>query len=441
MSRLLFAWGQSRNQLRPKRDWPEIGQIIGLFLAALVLCLVNLNTTPLLPDEQIVLDSILSFGGDFKPEIQYSLSSWQEINFNTVKSQFFIYLTNYPWLLRLPSALLTSLSIPLLYRLGRESFKLHLPALFSAIIYLTYLPVISYGRLGTAYGLILFLEIAIFWCGLRVRRDLRWALVLGLSVGILMLIHSWLWLPIILVLTGFWLWDTPRLITSPYLWLGAFLGCFPAFMRYGMGGLATGEWVNLTHLIGLWENHQLILINFSVTNPLKFIFLALPWLIFAVDGFNLAWRERLWSWAKFLLVGTIIFIPLAFVLNFNDFKELLLIYPIFSLAGGIALAKTHYPTLNSSYPKVWGVALLSLMFLWFIGGLSLYFNLFPLFPSLAVLAANNQFILLVGAMMITLTTSSVLIWRGNPQFITILAWGMYVSLILWLSSPYWLLIL
>uniref|UniRef100_A0ACD5GWP6 ArnT family glycosyltransferase n=1 Tax=Desertifilum tharense IPPAS B-1220 TaxID=1781255 RepID=A0ACD5GWP6_9CYAN len=57
------------------------------------------------------------------------------------------------WTTRLPSAILTALSVPLLYGVGVEIFPKRTPAIFSALIYLTLLPVVRHGRLAMLDGL------------------------------------------------------------------------------------------------------------------------------------------------------------------------------------------------------------------------------------------------------------------------------------------------
>ncbi|NJL22484.1 MAG: phospholipid carrier-dependent glycosyltransferase, partial [Leptolyngbyaceae cyanobacterium SM1_3_5] len=50
------------------------------------------------------------------------------------------------WTARLPGAILTAFSVPLLYGLGRELFHRRTPAAFAALVYLTWLPVVRQGR-------------------------------------------------------------------------------------------------------------------------------------------------------------------------------------------------------------------------------------------------------------------------------------------------------
>ncbi|NJN49829.1 MAG: phospholipid carrier-dependent glycosyltransferase, partial [Alkalinema sp. RL_2_19] len=73
---------------------------------------------------------------------------------------------------RLPGALLSAFSVPLLYWVGRELFYRRLPAIFAAAVYLTYLPVVRQGRLAMLDGAILCFLLLMWGCLLRSRRDL-----------------------------------------------------------------------------------------------------------------------------------------------------------------------------------------------------------------------------------------------------------------------------
>ena len=73
---------------------------------------------------------------------------------------------------RLPGALLGALSVLLLYQIGREIFVARLPALFSALVYLTCLPVLRYSRLATLNGPLLCFELLTIWAVLCDRDEI-----------------------------------------------------------------------------------------------------------------------------------------------------------------------------------------------------------------------------------------------------------------------------
>ena len=118
------------------------------------------------------------------------------------------------WTTRLPSAVLSALSVPILYGIGREIFPSRLSAIFSSLVYLTLVPVACQGRLAVADGMALCFVLLMIWCVLRSRRDLRWSLGVGLALSLITLSKGL----VLGSLTGaiafvFLSWDTPRLLT------------------------------------------------------------------------------------------------------------------------------------------------------------------------------------------------------------------------------------
>src|SRR4028119_313755 len=84
---------------------------------------------------------------------------------------------------RLVPAMLTAASVPLLYVIGRELFPRRSSSIFSALVYLTLLPVVRHGRLAMLDGAVLCFLLAAVWCLLRSRRALGYALGAGGGVG------------------------------------------------------------------------------------------------------------------------------------------------------------------------------------------------------------------------------------------------------------------
>ena len=134
---------------------------------------------------------------------------------------------------RLAPAMLTAISVPLLYAIGRELFLQRLSAIFSALAYLTLLPVVRHGRLAMLDGAVLCFLLMMVLCVLRSRRNLRYALGAGIGFGLICLTKGVL-LGLLLGAIAFFflLWDTPRLLTSRYLWTGFAIGIFPVIAWY-----------------------------------------------------------------------------------------------------------------------------------------------------------------------------------------------------------------
>jgi 4-amino-4-deoxy-L-arabinose transferase-like glycosyltransferase len=145
------------------------------------------------------------------------------------------------WTTRLPGAILTACSVPLLYCIGREAFRQRWAAIYSALIYLTMLPVVRHGRLAMIDGAVVSFLMVMMWCILRSRRDLRYCLGVGLAFGLICLTQGVYGVLLGAIAIGFLFWDTPRLLTSYYLWIAIFLGILPALCWYAAQMLHYGH--------------------------------------------------------------------------------------------------------------------------------------------------------------------------------------------------------
>ncbi|MEO1467358.1 MAG: glycosyltransferase family 39 protein, partial [Cyanobacteria bacterium J06633_1] len=212
---------------------------MGLLIAISALFLVNLSSLPLIDDQEATLAQVAK-------EIYRSTDATGWI-FPTLWQQ--PYLAQPPLVhsliaiaynivgvgelaTRLPGAILGGLSVLLLYQIGREIFVARLPALFSALVYLTCLPVVRYSRLATLNGPLLCFELLTIWAVLRSRRDLKWTLVTGIGFGLMGLTNGLLSFQVLLIISLFLFWDTPRLLNSVFFWGGLLLGAFPSLLWY-----------------------------------------------------------------------------------------------------------------------------------------------------------------------------------------------------------------
>jgi hypothetical protein len=80
------------------------------------------------------------------------------------------------------------------------------------------------------------------------------------------------------------------------------------------------------------------------------------------------------------------------------------------------------------YPKLWPIGLSILAI---AGGAG------AIFFSAAGPQPQPGLPLILVAISLTMTVATILLIRHDSQFITILGWGMYVSLLLFVISPYW----
>lgn len=334
---------------------------------------------------------------------------------------------------RIVGASLTALSVPLLYSLARELFLPRYYALFSALVYLTTMPVVRHGRLAMLDGAVLCFQVLMMLFVLKARRDLRYALPAGIAFGLICLSKGWM-LGFLLgsIVLLFLMWDTPRLISSVYLWLGFFLGLLPViawqtaqYLYYGNQFINTSvKDQSLDRVFTAVEGHQ---------GPIWYYVLELlkyphPWIIIAIIGIVIAWQNRNWSWAKFILVWSFAYLIAVSIMGTKLPWYIMPIYPALSIASGVVLAEIKSLPSFISYPR---------SFIVLFGFLS--FAVTAGFCYFLLTQPHNQHLLtLLALLAVTFFITTILLLKKDIQFIGVLFWGMYVSLMVFFSSNFWL---
>ncbi|WP_228060352.1 ArnT family glycosyltransferase [Coleofasciculus sp. LEGE 07092] len=429
MNRQTFTWGRSGNRIRKTQRWVERMWLLGILLAALLLFCINLDSLPLLSHE-ISKTTVASWQW-FYPTVDGNLNHqqppllyWLIVFADKVGG-------DNEWAIRLPGAILCAFSVPLLYGIGREIFPSRQSAIFASLIYLTLLPVVGYGRLAIPDGAALCFVMLAIGCALRSRRDFRWALGVGIGLGLICLTKG-LFLGFLVgaIVCLFLAWDTPRLLTSIYWWIGLLLGIAPALAWYMAGWLEYGPgfitgvvnqsfkplWIAVEGNNGFPWYYGVELLKFSA-----------PWLLFIPYGLRLAWEHRNWSWAKLVLVWAGVgFVAISLMATKLPWY-ILPIYPALALAAGFQLAEVWNGSIRQFYPRFWSIGL-SLMA---VGGVAatVYFVFTTADRSLPVISTSVA---------LTLAIAAFLVARRDLQFIFILFWGLYVSLLLFTTSPHWM---
>lgn len=341
---------------------------------------------------------------------------------------------------RLPGALLTALSVLLLYGIGRQLFPQRLTALMAAAVYLTMLLVVRHGRLAMLDGAILCFFLWTLWATLRSRRNPRWALGIGLGVGLMTLTKGILGLLLGGIAFAFVAWDAPRLLISVYGWSGILLGALPALIWYAIQGLTYGTAFYAIHFLSQSFDRVWKAVEDNRQPPwyylLELLKYGLPWLLFWPMGLRLAWGDRTLSWAKLVLVwGGGYFLAIS-LMGTKLPWYVLPIYPALALVTGYELGRL-WQTLPGASARlepsrryivglIIGLALLAILG-W--GG-CLYFWGFAT-PREADLA------LALAALGLTMAVAAWLLRRRDRQFIPILLWGFYVTLLLFVTSDNW----
>jgi 4-amino-4-deoxy-L-arabinose transferase-like glycosyltransferase len=351
---------------------------------------------------------------------------------------------------RLPSALLSAVSVPLLYWIGREMFYRRLPAIFAAAVYLTYLPVLRQGRLATLDGALLCLALLMWGCLLRSRRDQRWSLGVGGSIGLMGLMQGWMGLALGAIGILFLLWDTPRILRSGYFWLGLGLGAVPIVAWYGTqyvkysSGLIQSQWFDqflssrvFDRLAGIAQTPNATAVWFYGIELVKY---GTVWLLFIPLGLRLLGRDWHLSWAKLLSLWFGSYFLFISLLPTKLPGYALPLYPPIALLVGVSLTQlweppsdhlrsdVDQPRLSRWIPahRLWATT-----FLLLTGAISIVFTHYLI---------NDQapdLVLVWGTLALTLLATTITLLQQSRQFILVLIWGVYLSLLGFVSSDHW----
>ncbi|PSB20181.1 glycosyltransferase family 39 protein [Phormidesmis priestleyi ULC007] len=426
--------------------WVDRGWLLGLFVAAVVLLGINLGDLPLRDwDEGIVAQVAREMWRSPFPS-----STWlypKELTgtpyFNKPPLMHWLVALTYSiagvseLTTRLPGAMLTAFSVPMMYWLGREVFFQRTAAIFSALVYLTWLPVARQGRLAMLDGAVLCFFLLMMACLLRSRRDLRWGLGVGIGVGLICLTKGILGLLLGAIGLLFLIWDTPRLLTSRYLWLGIAIGAVPIGLWYGAQWSHYHQQFIDAHLL----NQSLVRVWGTVGNNngpvwyylweiLKFGF---PWLLFLPQGLRLAWENRGLSWARLALVWSGVYLLVISAMQTKLPWYALPIYPALSLMVGAQLSRMWNPLkmgIRQQRPivhaRIWFAVFA--VFAFVAWGLSAYFTFF---------APQQDLQLVSSTLALTVTVTAILILRQDTQFISVLIWGTYLTLMVLMMSSHW----
>ncbi|AKG20613.1 ArnT family glycosyltransferase [Calothrix sp. 336/3] len=433
-------WGRLEKQHRRTVDvWIDWTWVILLLLAAVLIFTINLGGLPLRDwDEGTVAQvarEIWRAPANSMPWLYPTLGG--EPYYNKPPLVHLLIAGAYAlggvneWTARLPGAILTAISVPLLYLIGREIFHVRYCAIYSALVYLTMLPVVRHGRLAMLDGAVVCFFLLTVLCLLRSRRDLRYCLGVGIGLGLIALTKGIMAILLAGVAAVFIFWDTPRLLTSWYLWIGLVLGTVPATAWYVCQWLHYGH--NFTQ-VGMM-NQSLGRIWSSVEGnsgaPWYYVLEILkynhPWLLFLPVSFRFCWQNRNLNWAKLVLVWSCLYLVVISLMGTKLPWYVFPIYPSLALVVGAKLGDMENFLLLNIYPRSW-VIILALLGVIATGG-SIYYGWGT--------TGKPDLQLILAAVAATMALSAILVERGDGQFIRVLFWGSYVSLLLLMKSNYW----
>ncbi len=434
-----FAWGNAKNWTRRIDSWGERLWLVVLLLAAVLLFTINLGELPLRDwDEGTVAGVAREIwqGGNSPRWLYPTLGGAPYLNKPPLMHWLIALAYSIggvnEWTSRLPGAMLTALSIPLLYGIGREIFHHRSPAIFASLVYLTMLPVVRHGRLAMLDGAVVCFFLFTLFCLLRSRRNLRYCLGVGIGLGLICLTKGIIGLLLGSIALIFLYWDTPRLVTSWYLWRGIVLGSVPVALWYA------AQWLHYGHTFtqGAVVNQSLNRIWSTVEQHgqppwyylLEIVKYTSPWLVFLPAAAIHTWKNRNWSWAKLVLVWGGGYLLAISLMGTKLPWYIMPVYPAIALAIGVKLSHFWHQPYRANYPRFVIAFLTLLAVVGWVG--SFYFS-----PWSAAKDLEVQLILI--AVALTMTGAAFLAQQGDRQFILILFWGMYISLVLFMTSGHW----
>ena len=434
-----FIWGSVENKYRNIDKRVDRIWIVILLIAAVILFTINLGMLPLRDWDEGTIAQVArelgsgsasdmrwlfpTLGGEpyhNKPPLMHLMIAWA-YSIGGINE----------WTTRLPGAILTALTVPFLYSIGREIFHQRICAIYSALVYLTMLPVVRHGRLAMLDGAAVFFFMVMLLCVLRSRRDLRYCLGVGIGFALICLTKSILGVLLGAVAMIFLFWDTPRLLKSKYMWMGIFLGTIPVGFWYGAQWWHYGDTFTTQGMI----NQSLSRIWNSVeghNGPPWYYLLEIckytwPWLIFLPASLGFVWQNRNLSWAKLVLVWLCVYLLAISVMGTKLPWYVFPIYPSIALAIGAKLGEVENLPFLTPLPRLWLVMLSLLAVISAVASTYFSWNSAP----------SSELQLIFAAFSVTMALAALRAQRGDRQFIKVLLWGTYVSLLLFVKSNYW----
>jgi 4-amino-4-deoxy-L-arabinose transferase-like glycosyltransferase len=344
------------------------------------------------------------------------------------------------WTARLPGAVLTASSVPLLFLLGRQIFLTCVPAVMGALVYLTLMPVVRHGRLAMLDGAIVCFFIATLWMLLKARRSPSWYGGVGLGFGLMCLTKGILGILLMAIALLFLLWDKPKDLRSRALWISLLLGAVPVITWYGLQWQYYGQSFWEIGLVNQSFSRLWTSVDQHQAPPwyylLELLKYSWPWLIFWPTGIWLTWRSRHWTWAKLILVWTLVYLLTISVMGTKLPWYIFPLYPAIALACGVALTAAwemhrHWSGRSLTLkrlPRYWGYCLMLFSLLGAAG--LVYASPWGGEPSVALGCTFTVVLLTTGA-------AAIALLRQHIRFIPMLFGGLYVALLCFVASDHW----
>ena len=416
------------------RSFSQKESLFGLFLASLMLWLIGLGNLPLRDWDEGTYAIVAR-------EI-YRTSHWL---YPTIQGDpFLLKPPLMPWLIaicyhiggvqefttRFPGAFLTALGVPLLYLIGRLVLLENLPALFSALVYLTLLPVVRHGRLAMLDGMTISFFLLLLFCLLKSRDYKKYALGIGFCLGLITLTKGML-VVVLAGIAGLFIIANKQLsiLKNPYVWIGMLLGNFPAvawyfaqYQHYGDTFLQVHFQSQAFDRLGKAVEGNSGPVWYYLLEVLKYGF---PWLLFLPSGLYLSWKNRNTAWGCLTLIGTITYFTIVSLMGTKLPWYIMPVYPFLALAIG---ANLSYIWQKNEFKTKFLTGFFAFLVIVGLAG-CVYFSMFDKQPLLIIMSI---------ILAITMGITAWLINQHNRKFIPVLFVGMYMVLGLLMNSKSWI---
>jgi len=340
------------------------------------------------------------------------------------------------WSSRLMPAMLSAASVPLLYLIAREIFPRRSIALFSTLVYLTFLPIVRHGRLAMLDGAVISFFLLLIWFVLRAYKSPKNSLGIGLAMAAICLTKG-IMMGILLggIAIVFLFWDKRNIFRSKYFWIGVIIGLIPVLAWYGCQYYKYGNYFININFVGqsfsrIWQSvdNKSGDIWYYLLEILKY---SWPWAIFCPGAIAIALESRQQTRGKLIIVWIGLYLLAISLMSTKLPWYVLPIYPALALLIGTKLDNIWHENRKKNYPIYW-IGMLSLLAILIWGaGIYLSFGWFnqPSEPNLKII------FIAVG---LTMTVAAILTALKSRYFILVLGVGLYVSFILFFNSKTWI---
>ena len=338
------------------------------------------------------------------------------------------------WSIRLVPSLLGACTVPLVYLIGKEIFSQQRPAILSALVYLTLIPVVRHQRLAMLDGAITTEFCFAVWCWLLLQKNKHCRLLslsLGLGFSLLSLTKG---LAIALLLYGILglititeLVATTNKKTRKLSIIFFLVGLIPGFAWYGLQYLHYGQDF-LSYNLGTQTFNRVVSAVENNSQPVWYYLLellkySLPWLIFLPGGISFAWKNRYTIWVKLSLIWFGAYLGAISLMTTKLPWYIMPLYPVMALLVGAELDRVLRLRARSKY---WmGLLFLAVVFTLGAGYLALFDPL-----------QDKGLIVIALIFSLTFILATLLIRKNLPYFVFALVAGLSAALLMFLTTPH-----